>query len=235
MIEIRKSDERGIANHGWLVAKHSFSFGDYFDRKHMGFGLLRVINEDRIQGGMGFSEHPHKDMEIVTYIVTGALEHTDSMGNQAVILPGEIQRMSAGEGVSHSEHNHLPDMETHLFQIWILPERQGIVPSYGQKSFETELKNNKLVLVISKEGRDGSISINQDADISIARLKKSDALDYSVRAGRGLWIQVVKGSFELAGIKVEAGDGISLEGSKDLKIQALIDGEILLFDLIAAL
>lgn len=193
MICLRKSNDRGRADHGWLKSRHTFSFADYHDPDFMGFRTLRVINEDHIQGGKGFGTHPHRDMEIISYVASGALEHKDSMGNSTVILPGEVQRMSAGTGVRHSEFNPDPNHEVHLFQIWILPEKTGIPPSYGQKSFELELNNNDLVLVVSKDGRDGSLSMNQDADVYVSRLKPGRKFSLQIRSGRGIWAQMING------------------------------------------
>ena len=232
MIEIRKSNERGDANHGWLKSKHTFSFADYHDHKHMGFRTLRVINEDRIDGGTGFGKHSHRDMEIISYIKNGALKHKDSMGNETVILPGEVQILSAGTGITHSEHNHLAVEITHFFQIWITPDKTGLNPSYGQKNFEKELSSNALVLVVSKDGREGSIKINQNADVYISRLKKSDTLNYKLKTGRAVWIQVIEGNLEINGKKVSIGDAISIENTIDIKVMAYDKSEIILFDLI---
>lgn len=232
MFKIRKSEERGLADHGWLKSRHTFSFASYYDPKYMGFKNLRVINEDRIAGGTGFGAHPHNNMEIISYVVQGALEHKDSMGTNAVIKPGEVQRMSAGTGVVHSEFNSQATEETHFFQIWITPNRQGVTPGYGQKSFEKELESKKLVLVISQDGREGSISINQDAEMYISRLKLGEELDYNLRAGRGLWIQVVKGHIEVNDALLKAGDAISFQEMQSLKLRASEASEIILFDLV---
>lgn len=231
MLTIRKSGERGKANHGWLNSSHSFSFAEYYDPKHMGFRKLRVINEDRIAGGTGFGAHPHNNMEIISYVVKGALEHKDSMGTKAVIKPGEVQRMSAGSGVVHSEYNAQQNEETHFFQIWILPNRMNEGPGYGQKSFETDLNTKKLVHVISPDGKDGSIVIKQDADMYISRLKKGEDLDYQTTPGRGLWIQVVKGHLQIADKEIAAGDALSTEDETSLQFKALEDSEIIIFDL----
>ncbi len=232
MLQIRKSNERGVADHGWLNSHHTFSFASYYDPKHMGFHGLRVINEDRILGGTGFGEHPHSNMEIVSYVVKGALEHQDSMGNKTLITPGEVQRMSAGTGVIHSEYNHMKDSETHFFQIWLMPEKQGIKPGYGQKSFEEDLKNKKLVLVVSREGRDGSISINRDTDIYISRLKAGEDVSLSVKENRNVWVQVVKGDLEINGALVSAGDGVAISQEKLVEAKAKSEAELILFDLV---
>lgn len=231
MEQLRKSGERGDANHGWLKSKHTFSFADYYDQKHMGFRTLRVINEDRIDGGTGFGSHPHRDMEIISYVVSGALEHKDSMGTTAVIRPGEVQKMSAGTGVVHSEHNAIPNEVTHFFQIWIVPESKGGTPGYGQKSFERDLNSKKLVLVVSKDARDGSLSIKQDVDLYISRLKKNDDLEYKIRPKRGIWLQMVKGKVLVNGKELLTGDAFSFEGESPLTIKALDESEFMLFDL----
>jgi hypothetical protein len=231
MQQLRKSEERGLANHGWLKSRHSFSFAEYYDPKHMGFRSLRVINEDRIEGGTGFGRHPHRDMEIISYVIQGALEHKDSMGNETVIRPGEVQRMSAGTGVAHSEYNHDANEEAHFFQIWIQPNRTGNKPGYGQKSFEKELKTQKMVLVISQDARDGSIGIQQDADMYISRLKANDQVDFRLRAGRGAWIQVVRGQLSVNDKEIASGDALSFEKEELLNFKALADSEFLLFDL----
>ena len=196
-IVIRHSLERGHADHGWLNSYHTFSFANYYDPNHMGFSSLRVINEDRILGGTGFDAHPHNNMEIFSYVISGGLEHTDSMGNKAIILPDEVQIMSAGTGVTHAEMNHFKDQGTHFFQIWIIPEKNNIKPNYGQKSFKNEFLKQKFVLVVSKDKRNGSIGINQDADIYIGRLKAKDAVNFDIRTGRHAWLQMVKGNIEI--------------------------------------
>lgn len=231
MLQLRKSEERGFADHGWLKSRHTFSFANYYDPKHMGFKNLRVINEDRIAGGTGFGAHPHQDMEIISYVVEGALEHKDSMGTVAVIKPGEVQRMSAGTGVIHSEYNALRDKETHFFQIWIMPNERGVKPGYGQKSFEAELNSKKLVLVVSNDGRDGSISIRQNADMYVSRLKAGDEIDFNVRKGRGVWIQVIKGNLTVGDKVLDTGDAYSTQDAQSLNISASQDSEIILFDL----
>ena len=231
MLQLRKSEDRGNANHGWLKSKHTFSFAGYYHPEHMGFRSLRVINEDRIEGGTGFDAHPHRDMEIISYVVDGALEHEDSMGNKAIIRPNEVQRMTAGSGVVHSEYNAQPDDVTHFFQIWIMPKTRGGKPGYGQKSFAKELETQKLVHVISQDGRDGSISINQDADMYISRLKAGDELEYKLAAKRGAWVQVVKGELSVNGKTVSTGDALSFENEQTLQSKAGASSEFILFDL----
>jgi len=231
-IVLRPSSERGQARHGWLNSYHTFSFADYHDPAHMGFYTLRVINEDRIEGGSGFDSHPHQDMEIVSYVVSGGLEHTDSMGNKAVILPDEVQIMSAGTGVVHAEMNHFKDKQTHFFQIWILPAKKDLDPSYGQKSFKNEFAKQNLTLVISKDKRNGSIGINQDVDIYIGRLKPQEVVNFNIRTGRHVWIQMIKGDLEANHVNVKAGDGLAVSNQKDLTIEAKKGAEFILFDLL---
>jgi redox-sensitive bicupin YhaK (pirin superfamily) len=231
MIEVRRSQDRGQAHHGWLKSLHTFSFADYYDPGQMGFRALRVINEDRIQGGSGFGSHPHRDMEIISYVISGALEHKDSMGNRVVIRPGEVQRMSAGTGVVHSESNHFPDQETHFFQIWIQPQSRGGQPSYGQKSFESELSQDKLVLVVSQDGREGSLEIRQDADIYLSRLSGGDLVEFRLRSGRGAWVQVLKGEIQLNEQTLVMGDAARVDSESLLKMKALTPSELMLFDL----
>jgi redox-sensitive bicupin YhaK (pirin superfamily) len=227
----RRSNERGLADHGWLKSMHTFSFANYYDPKHMGFRALRVINEDRIAGGSGFGSHPHKDMEIISYVVKGRLQHQDSMGTKAVISPGEVQRMSAGSGVVHSEMNAMKDEETHFFQIWVLPKAPGGTPAYGQKSFAEDLATKKSVLVLSEDGRDGSIEIQQDMDMYISRLPANGTFEHALRPGRGAWIQVVRGDVEVNGERLHAGDAISLENTSTVQVLATNPAEVMLFDL----
>jgi redox-sensitive bicupin YhaK (pirin superfamily) len=231
MMLIRKSDERGLAEHGWLKSRHTFSFAEYYDPKFMGFGPLRVINEDRIRGGTGFDTHPHRDMEIISYVISGGLRHKDSMGNVALITPGEVQRMSAGTGVRHSEYNDEKDGEAHFFQIWIMPDKQGVEPGYGQKSFEKELNSQKLVHVISPDGKEGSISIHQDANMYISRLKKTESFNFEMKPNRKLWLQMVKGSVQVNDQQIETGDAIAATDISTAQITALEDSEMILFDL----
>jgi redox-sensitive bicupin YhaK (pirin superfamily) len=231
MITLRKSHERGLGDHGWLKSRHTFSFANYYDPQQMGFSALRVINEDRIAGGTGFGEHPHRDMEIISYVISGGLKHQDSMGNKTVIRPGEIQRMSAGTGIVHAEQNEFKDQETHFFQIWVMPEKNGIQPGYGQKSFEEQLKQKNLLLVMSQNGRDGSITVNQDADLYISRTKKDEMVPFEIRKGRNLWIQVVKGKLNVNGTMAEVGDGLAITQEAMIHLKSLEDSEALLFDL----
>lgn len=231
MIAPRRTDERGHANHGWLDSYFTFSFAEYYDPKFMGFRDLRVINEDRIEGGKGFGMHPHADMEIITYVVSGALAHKDTLGNQTTINPGEVQRMSAGTGIRHSEFNPLPDTKTHLLQIWILPDKKGYAPSYGQQDFTTSFAKNDLTLTVSKSGREGSIPMNQDVDLYVAKWREAKAVNFTARAGRGFWLQVVSGEVQLNNLNLKPGDGGAVSDENVLKIQSAGPAEFLLFDL----
>jgi redox-sensitive bicupin YhaK (pirin superfamily) len=231
MITVRKSQDRGFANHGWLQSYHSFSFAGYFDRNHMNFGNLRVINEDKIAGGKGFNKHPHQDMEIITYVISGALSHQDSMGNSSTILPGEVQIMNAGTGVAHSEFNQKENEETHLLQIWILPKDLKIVPRYGQKSFIESLKKNDFILVVSGSGREGSIMINQDAEIFLGKFKAGKDFDYKVNSNRRIWVQMIAGKVLVNGVAVEKGDAAAIEYENNVSLKAEEDAEFLLFSL----
>jgi quercetin 2,3-dioxygenase len=231
VIEIRRSSERGHANHGWLDTHHTFSFADYYDPKHMGFRDLRVINEDRVEAGKGFATHSHRDMEIVTWLLGGGLQHRDSMGNGSILRPGELQRMSAGTGVTHSEFNPSPDTPVHLLQIWILPERLGGPPSYEQKNFPVEQRRNALCLVASREGRAGSVHIQQDVDLYVGDLEPGTALDHPLARGRGAWLHVARGAVELQGTRLGAGDAAAVEGAASVGLRALEPSEVLLFDL----
>ena len=231
MIKIRKSQERGQANHGWLKSFHTFSFADYFDRNHMHFSDLRVINEDFIAAGQGFGKHPHQDMEIITYVISGALTHQDSMGNASIILPNEVQTMSAGTGVFHSEFNNSKIEETHLLQIWILPNAARLTPSYGQKSFANSFLKHNFVLVVSGSGRDDSIKINQDVEIFSAKFLTKEELEFAIKNNRKIWIQIISGKLSINGLTLENGDAAAIENEKLLKIIALENAEFLLFDL----
>jgi len=230
-ITVRPADARGHENHGWLDSFHTFSFAHYYDQNHMGFGPLRVINEDRVEPGMGFGTHGHSDMEIVSYVLDGALEHKDSIGTGSVIVPGDVQRMSAGTGIRHSEFNHSKAERVHFLQIWILPERKGLAPSYEQKTFSTEDKRGKLRLIGSRDGRDGSVTIHRDVDLYASVLSPGDVVTHELPAGRGAWIQVARGSVKLNGQTLKAGDGASVATSGALRLEGVDDAEVLLFDM----
>ncbi|PYQ51150.1 MAG: quercetin 2,3-dioxygenase [Acidobacteria bacterium] len=230
MIQIRKAEERGHFDHGWLDTYHTFSFADYYDPALMGFRALRVINEDRVEPGRGFGTHSHRDMEIVTYVLEGELEHRDSMGTGSVIRPGEVQRMSAGTGVLHSEVNPSRSKAVHLLQIWILPERHGIHPEYEQKTFPAEERNGRLRLVASQDGAEGSLTIHQDTKLFAGTLRNGESIRYDLRPGRYAWLQVARGSVDVNGQKLNAGDGAAIEDEKALTLEGQ-DAEVLLFDL----
>ena len=230
MITIRKSGERGHANHGWLDSHFTFSFADYYDPQHMGFRTLRVINDDIIAGGGGFGEHPHRDMEIITYILSGALEHKDSMGNGRVIRPGEVQYMAAGTGVQHSEFNHSQTEPAHLLQIWILPDKKGAKPNYAEKSL-VKAETGKLHLAVSKTGRDGSIAINQDADLFIGKFKAGDKVSHTFKPSRHAWLHVAEGQIKLNGVILNAGDAAAVSEESKLILESIAPTQVLLFDL----
>jgi len=231
MITLRRAADRGHANHGWLDSYHTFSFADYYDPKEMGFGPLRVINEDRVQGGMGFGTHPHRDMEIISYVLEGALEHKDSIGTGSVIRPGDVQRMSAGTGVLHSEFNHSPDSVVHFLQIWIEPSKRGVQPSYEQKSFAEQDKRGRLRLVASPDGADGSVSIHQDARVYAAVLDGGDEIAHRLADGRRAYLHVARGSVQVNGQHLSAGDGAKVEGERELRLAGAQQAEVLLFDM----
>ena len=231
MITIRKAYNRGHADHGWLNTYHTFSFANYYDPQHMGFRALRVINEDRVQPGMGFSTHPHQDMEIISYVLEGSLEHKDSMGNGSVILPGEVQRMSAGTGITHSEYNHSKTELVHFLQIWILPAIKGVTPSYEQKAFPEQEEQGNLRLVASQDGRDGSVTIHQDVNLYAAILESGEELVHPIPAGRHVWLQVARGKVRFNGVVLEQSDGAAISNEDRLAIAGLDKSEILLFDL----
>jgi redox-sensitive bicupin YhaK (pirin superfamily) len=231
MIDVIRSDSRGTADHGWLKSKHTFSFADYHNPAMMGFGKLRVINEDWIEPGKGFGTHPHRDMEIVTYMVDGALEHKDSMGNGSVIRPGELQRMTAGTGVLHSEFNASETDRAHLLQIWILPEQNGLEPGYEQKLFAVEEKRNRWRLVGSRDGRDGSLTIHQDIELSSTVLDEGKSIEYGFDGRRRGFVQVVRGAVEIDGETLEAGDALAVVDQQVLDIKAKSESELLLFDM----
>lgn len=231
MLEVIRSETRGGADHGWLKAKHTFSFAEYQNPARVRFGNIRVINEDRIAPAKGFATHPHKDMEIVTYVIDGAIEHKDSMGNGTVIPAGEVQRMTAGTGVQHSEFNHSRDSELHLLQIWIFPEKNDLEPGYEQKAFSREDKLNRLRLIGSQDGRHDSITIHQDVNLYASVLEQGSELSHELRGDRKVFVQVVEGEITVNGEPLTAGDGAQLQHEQSLTIAASADAEFLLFDM----
>jgi|SRR5882672_3782475 len=231
MMEIRKSQDRGLAEHGWLRSFHSFSFADYRDPENMGFGHLRVINEDRIQPGTGFGTHGHRDMEIISYVLEGALAHKDSMGNGSTIVPGDVQRMSAGKGVMHSEFNQSKDGVTHFLQIWIEPNVAGIAPSYEQKHFDAASRRGNLRLLASPDGRDASVTIHQDAFLYAALLEGADRVVHTLRPGRRAYMHVARGKVMANGQPLEAGDALKVVDTSELVLERGRGAEVLLFDL----
>jgi redox-sensitive bicupin YhaK (pirin superfamily) len=232
MINVRKAQDRGHADHGWLNTYHTFSFSTYQDPNHMRFRSLRVMNEDVVAPGQGFGTHPHNDMEIVTYVLEGALEHKDSMGNGEVLRPGEFQRMSAGTGITHSEFNPSASEPVHLYQIWLFPERKGITPGYEQKRFSETERHNKLQLVASRDSEDGSLLIHQDARIYLSQIDAQQEITYRLAAGRYAWLQVLRGTVSLNGIQLDTSDGAAVSNETSLMIRANADAEIMLFDLV---
>jgi redox-sensitive bicupin YhaK (pirin superfamily) len=231
MIRVRRASERGHFDHGWLDTYHTFSFARYYDPRHMGFRALRVINEDRVAPGQGFGTHPHEDMEIVTYVLDGALAHRDSLGTGSTIRPGELQRMTAGTGIRHSEFNPSESEPVHLYQIWLLPEREGLEPSYEQKAFPEEERRNRLRLVASPDGRDGSLTIRQDARLYLGSLDGGREVRHELTPGRHAWLQVLRGGVTLDGSSLSAGDGAAVGDESSLAIEAEGPAEVLLFDL----
>ena len=231
IIQVRKAQERGHFDHGWLDTYHTFSFADYQDSAHMGFRNLRVINEDVVAPGMGFPTHSHRDMEIITYVLEGAVEHKDSMGNTGIIRPGDVQRMSAGTGVTHSEFNPSKKEPLHLLQIWIFPEKNGQDPSYEQKSFSDAQKKGKFALVASPDGAQGSVTVHQDVRLFAAVLKKGEGAALSLKSGRHAWAQVARGAVTLNEKDLNTSDGAAISGETILEFTAKKDSEILLFDL----
>ncbi len=233
MITIRPAQERGAVNVGWLDSRHTFSFGEYYDSNHMGFATLRVINEDKVIPGKGFPTHAHRDMEIITYVLQGALEHKDSLGTGSTIRPGDVQRMSAGTGIRHSEFNASSAEPVHFLQIWILPDRTEIEPSYEQKTFAEAEKRGTLRLVGSRDGRDGSITIHQNVDLYATVLEAGEAVSHALAAGRVAWLQVARGDVQLNGQALTAGDGAAIAQESLLQFQAIAPAEVLLFDMAA--
>jgi redox-sensitive bicupin YhaK (pirin superfamily) len=231
LIEIIPADTRGAADHGWLKAKHSFSFADYYDPERMGFGSIRVINEDRIEPSKGFGTHPHNDMEIVTYIIDGALEHKDSMGNGSVIRAGDVQRMTAGTGVRHSEFNHSENDVVHLLQIWILPQELSLQPGYEQQHFSREDKLNQWRLIASSDGREASVHVHQAVDLYASVLEGGSKLQHSFGSGRSGYLQIVSGTVTANGEQMSAGDGATIENLEELTVEAIDEAEAVLFDM----
>jgi redox-sensitive bicupin YhaK (pirin superfamily) len=231
MIRVRRADERGQAERGWLSSRHTFSFGDYYDPNHMGFRQLRVINEDRVQPGQGFPTHAHSDMEIVTWVLDGALEHEDSLGNGSVIRPGDVQRMSAGTGVTHSEFNASSTELVHFLQIWILPERRGLPPGYEQQAFPDAERRSRLRLIGARDGREGSVTIHQDVSLHAALLGSGEAVAHALRPGRHAWVQVARGTVALNGLPLAEGDGAAVSDEARLEVLARTPAELLVFDL----
>ncbi len=232
MISIRRSEERGGGNYGWLDTKHSFSFDQYYDPRFMGFRSLRVINEDVVAPATGFPTHPHRDMEIITYILEGKLEHRDSLGTGSIILPGDGQRMTAGRGIRHSEFNPSQTDPVHLLQIWILPEKHGLEPNYEQKSFAESEKRGKLRVIASRDGREGSVKINQDAQLYVSLLSPGQEVTHDFAGDRYGWLQVAKGDVEVNGAKLKQGDGAAISEEEKVSIKGTRDAEVLLFDLV---
>jgi redox-sensitive bicupin YhaK (pirin superfamily) len=231
MIRIRKAADRGGADHGWLNTRHTFSFADYYDPAHMGFRALRVINEDRVAPGTGFGAHPHRDMEIVTYVISGELEHQDSTGGGGVLRAYDVQHMTAGTGVVHSEVNPSPTAPVHLYQVWLLPERRGLTPGYQQRTFPPDGQRNAWRLAASHDGRDGSLKVHQDVELSLAALDAGAELRHDLRPGRHAWLQVVRGAVDCNGRALAAGDGAAVSDEAALTLRAAEPAEVLLFDL----
>jgi redox-sensitive bicupin YhaK (pirin superfamily) len=230
MKTIRRSEERGHVNHGWLDTYHSFSFGDYYDPNHMGFRSLRVINDDKVDAGQGFGTHPHRDMEIITYVLSGALEHKDSMGNGRIIKPGEFQYMAAGSGVTHSEFNPSASEPVHLLQIWIVPEKRGLTPAYAERS-AADVKEGEVALIASKTGRDGSMTINQDADLLLARLNAGQKATHKLAPGRHAWVHIAEGEVTVNGETLRAGDAVALSDESAIELAGAKRSQALIFDL----
>lgn len=231
MIVVRKAEDRGHANHGWLNSYHTFSFANYHDPKYMGFRALRVINEDRVSPTAGFGTHGHRDMEIVTYVLDGALEHKDNIGNGSIIQPGDVQRMSAGTGILHSEFNHSQTEPVHFLQIWLLPDTNGLKPSYEQRNFSPAKTPGKLQLVAARDGRENAVTIHQDVDLYAGVLKAGDRISHTLKPERHAWVQVARGAITLNGLPLDTSDGAAISEETDVVIEATEDAEILLFDL----
>jgi quercetin 2,3-dioxygenase len=231
MITVRPGPARGRTAIGWLDSYHTFSFGDYYDPAHAGFRALRVLNDDRVAAGTGFGMHPHRDMEILTWVLSGALEHRDSLGNGSVIEPGEMQRMTAGTGILHSEHNPSADEPVHLLQIWLLPERRGLTPGYEQRDFPAAGRRGRLQLLAARDGRDGAVTIHQDVEVLAAELQPGEVVAHALRPGRAAWVQVTRGALAVNGRTLRAGDGAAVEGEAAVRLAAEGEASLLLFDL----
>lgn len=231
MVIVRHANERGRSNGGWLDSRHTFSFADYHDPAHMGFGALRVINDDWVNSSAGFGAHPHRDMEIISYVLSGELGHKDNMGNGSTIRPGDVQRMSAGTGVVHSEWNHSKTDRVHFLQIWIVPEKRGLEPRYEQRTFEPHQLRDRLALVASRDGRDGSVTIHQDAALYVTKLSAGKAVEHEVKTGRRAWVQVASGSVTLNGATLDTGAGAAVTDESRLALHGVKDAEVLVFDL----
>jgi redox-sensitive bicupin YhaK (pirin superfamily) len=231
MLEVRKSEDRGLADHGWLKSRHSFSFAEYFDPEHVQFGVLRVINEDRVAPGGGFGSHPHRDMEIISYVLSGKLAHRDSMGNGSVMEPGDVQRMSAGTGVYHSEMNASRSEPVHFLQIWLRPDRNGVTPGYEQKHFDAASKRGRLRLVVSGDGAEGSVRIHQDARIHSGLFDGEETASLVLAAGRRAYVHVVRGAIRVNDIGLQGGDALKVTDAPELKLDDASDAEVLVFDL----
>jgi redox-sensitive bicupin YhaK (pirin superfamily) len=233
MLTLRPANERGHADHGWLASHHTFSFADYYDPRHMGLGALRVINDDRVAAGHGFGAHPHRDMEIVSYVLEGALEHRDSMGTGSVIRPGDVQRMSAGTGVTHSEKNPSPSEPVHFLQIWLVPQRRGLTPSYEQKHFEASDKRARLRVIAAPDGRDGSVTIHSDVVLYAGVFEPGDSAELTLSPGRQAWVQLARGKARVNGQELSEGDGAAITGETRVHVEGASGeaGEVLLFDL----
>ena len=230
-VTVRRAGERGRTDWGWLDSRHTFSFGEYYDAKHMGFRSLRVINDDRVAAGAGFGTHGHRDMEILSYVLEGALEHKDSAGGGGVIRPGEVQFMRAGTGVQHSEYNHSKTEPVHFLQIWIVPDTPGLHPAYGQRAFDADAARRSFVLLASKDGRDGSIQVQQDVDLWVSRIAAGESRTLSPRPGRHAWVHVARGSADLNGTALAEGDGAAASATESLSFTGRDDAEVLVFDL----
>jgi len=231
MMTIRKASDRGLADHGWLKSRHTFSFADYHDPRHMGFRGLRVINDDRVSGGQGFGAHPHRDMEIISYVLDGELAHKDSLGTGAVIRRGDVQRMSAGTGVVHSEFNASKQDPVHFLQIWIMPAKRGIAPSYAQRDFADDAKRGTMRLVASPDGADGSLTINADARVYAGLLGAGQRHELALASGRGAWVQVARGAARIGDLELGEGDGVAIENERTIALEGVRDAELLAFDL----